>query len=400
MRQRRTAKSTYMIVISLVVIVGILVSACGGGRSQTSDPNDGKIKVVASTSFIADVVQIVAGDAVELTLLLEPGQNPHAYQPTPKDMVAVTEADLFLVNGYGLEEFLDDLLAGSDTSAEIIVVSEGIDLLEGEIHDHDDDHDGEDHDDDHDGEDHDDNHDGEDHDDDHDGEDHDDDHDGEDHDDDHDGEDHDDDQDGEDDDDDHDGEDHDDDHDGEDHDDDHDEEAMGFDPHVWFDPTNILIWVENIAAALEEIDPENAGVYQQNAEDYSAELIALDLWIEEQIDSIPEENRELVTDHTSLGYFASRYGFEQIGAVIPALTTEAETSGMELAELTETIRKHKAKAVFVGADFDQSLAERVAEEAGVPLVQLYFGSLSAGEPAGTYLEFMRYNVNVITEALR
>ena len=337
MRHRRTTKSIYLIVISLVAIIGILVSACGGGRSQTSSSDDGNISVVSSTSFIADVVHVVAGDAANLTLLLEPGQNPHAYQPTPNDMVAVTEADLILVNGYGLEEFLDDLLAGSDTSAEVIVVSEGIDLLEGEIHDHDDDHDGED---------------------------------------------------------------HDDDNDGEDHDDDHAEEAMGFDPHVWFDPTNILIWVENIAAALEEIDPENAGVYQQNAEDYRAELVALDLWIEEQIDSIPEENRELVTDHTSLGYFASRYGLEQIGAVIPALTTEAETSGMELAELTETIREHDAKAVFVGADFDQSLAERVAEEAGVPLVQLYFGSLSAGEPAGTYLEFMRYNVNVITEALR
>ncbi len=108
----------------------------------------------------------------------------------------------------------------------------------------------------------------------------------------------------------------------------------------------------------------------------------------------------MVTDHTTLGYFAQEYGLVQIGAVIPALTTEAETSGMELAELIDTIRDNQARAIFVGVDYDPSLAQRVADETGVKLVPLYFGSLSDGGPAGTYLSFMRYNVSAIVEALQ
>jgi ABC-type Zn uptake system ZnuABC Zn-binding protein ZnuA len=265
------------------------------------------------------------------------------------DMVVVTEADLLLVSGFGLEEFLDDLLAGSETHAELVVISEGIDPLVAESHDHEEDADHDDHEEEADHDDH--------------------------------------------------GEDS-------DHDDygegDHLqslEGAMGLDPHVWFDPNNILVWVENISSVLGKINPSQADLYQENAADYSAELIELDLWIHEQIDAIPMEHRELVTDHTSLGYFARQYNLKQIGAVIPALTTEAETSGMELAELIDTIEEHQARAIFVGVDFDQTLAQRIAEEAGVPLVTLYFGSLSVGDPAGTYLDFMRYNVKAISEAL-
>ena len=89
----------------------------------------------------------------------------------------------------------------------------------------------------------------------------------------------------------------------------------------------------------------------------------------------------------------------QIGAVIPALTTEAETSGQELAGLIDTIRANQTKAIFIGIDFDPTLAQRVAEETGVDLIPLYFGSLSEGDPGGTYLDFMRYDVNAIISAL-
>lgn len=318
-------------ILALLSILVISGTACGRAENPESQTDTEILKVVASTTFIGDVAARIAGEAVELTVLLEPGQNPHSYQPAPMDMVAVTEADLILVNGLGLEEFLDDLLAGSNTSAEVLVVSNGIDALEGELHDLDD-------------------------------------------------------------------EDHDD-HEGEDHDDQL-EGTMGLDPHVWFDPNSILIWVENITGALVRLDPDQSETYLANAEEYSDQLTELDQWIKEQFDLIPDENRELVTDHTSLGYLARRYDLGQIGAVIPALTTEAETSGMELADLIDKIEEHSARAIFVGVDFDQNLAQRVAEEAGVPLVPLYFGSLSAGKPAGTYLDFMYYNVEAISTALR
>jgi ABC-type Zn uptake system ZnuABC Zn-binding protein ZnuA len=107
-----------------------------------------------------------------------------------------------------------------------------------------------------------------------------------------------------------------------------------------------------------------------------------------------------VTDHTVFGYFVEEYGFTQIGAVIPAQTTEAETSGQQLAYLIDIIREEEVKAIFIGVDFDPTLSQMVAKDTGVDLIPLYFGSLSAGAPAGTYLTFMRHNVKTIVNALR
>jgi len=315
-------KGTFRFVLLFVVV--LLSSACGGPSEGYQSPDKDKIQVVVTTTFIGDVVTNIAGDKVDISALLTAGQNPHSYHPAPMDMVAVTEADLILANGFGLEDFLEDLLSGTDTTAEVIVVSEGIKplLMEGHIE-------------------------------------------------------------------------------GDDNSlEDSMEAVMGQDPHVWFDPNNVLIWSENITNALAEEDPENEVSYQANFDTYQGQLLELDGWIQEQIEKIPENQRELVTDHSTLGYFARKYGLVQIGAVIPALTTEAETSGMELAVLIDTIREHQTKAIFIGVDFDPNLAQRVAEETGVELVPLYFGSLSDGEPAGTYLSFMRYNVSAIVEALQ
>lgn len=348
-------KFNRLALIILIITAGIILSACSPTETEPANEGSAGLKIVVTTTFIADVVENVAGDIPQVTVLLEPGQNPHAYQPTPQDMVNVTEADAIIVNGLDLEEFLDDLLDGSDTEAELIVASEGIQPLglpEGD--DHREDHD--DHEGDHEGEEHDE------HEADHEGEDHDD-------------------------------------QEGDGEDDDHHGHGLGYDPHVWFDPNNLVIWTENIVSALSRLDPDHASLYQANGQAYIEELVALDSWIRTEVERIPVEDRKLVTDHTSLGYFADEYGFTQIGAVIPALTTEAETSGQELAGLIDTIRETNVKAIFVGIDFDPTLAERVAEETGADLIPLYFGSLSEGNPAGTYLEFMRYDVNAIVSAL-
>ena len=309
---------------SLILVGVLMISACGRSFEGNQTSLEGKLRVVVTTTFIADVVENIAGDNVDIFTLLTAGQNPHSYQPAPMDMVAVTEADLILANGFGLEDFLEDLLSGTDTTAEVIVVSEGIKplLMEGHIE-------------------------------------------------------------------------------GDDNSlEDSMEAVMGQDPHVWFDPNNVLIWAENISNALAEEDPENKVFYQANFDTYNGQLLELDAWIREQIEKIPENQRDLVTDHSTLGYFAQEYRLVQIGAVIPALTTEAETSGMELAELIDAIREHQTKAIFIGVDFDPNLAQRVADETGVELVPLYFGSLSDGDPAGTYLSFMRYNVSAVVEALQ
>jgi len=312
------------LLIFTLVIVSLFLIGCSV-KTTTAPPAAGdKLKVVATTSFVGDVVGVIAGQAVEMIVLLEPGQNPHAYQPAPQDRVNVSEADLIFVNGLGLEQFLDDLIAGTGNADAVIVVSDGISPLERAERGHDD----------------------------------------------------------------------------EDQEGDEGHPGSDQDPHVWFDPNNIMIWTERIAFALAEKDPQNADIYVENAAAYREELKELDGWIREQVALIPQENQKLVTDHMAFGYFVEEYGFTQIGAVIPAQTTEAETSGQQLAYLIDIIQEEGVKAIFIGVDFDPTLSQIVADDTGVDLVPLYFGSLSAGAPAGTYLTFMRYNVKTIVNALQ
>ncbi len=181
----------------------------------------------------------------------------------------------------------------------------------------------------------------------------------------------------------------------------HSHEHEGADPHVWMDPQNVKVWADLIAGALSVADPENAETYAANAVAYKAELDELDAWAMAQIAQIPEAERVLVTDHEALGYFAEHYGFEVIGALVPSYSTASEPTAAELAQLEEAVREHGVKAIFVGANLNSSLAERVVADTGVALVPLYTETLTeAGGPAATYLEMMRYNIAAIVEALK
>jgi manganese/iron transport system substrate-binding protein len=179
------------------------------------------------------------------------------------------------------------------------------------------------------------------------------------------------------------------------------EEGHVGNPHVWTDPNNIIIWVQNIAAALSKADPANAAAYQANAEAYTAQLKDLDTWIRSQVEQIPAENRVIITDHLVFGYFAEAYGFQQVGAVIPGYSTVSSPSAQELAAIEDAIKNLKIKAIFVGNTVNDSLVKRVADDTGVKIAYIYTGSLSdASGPAATYLDFMRYDVNAFVEALQ
>lgn len=174
-----------------------------------------------------------------------------------------------------------------------------------------------------------------------------------------------------------------------------------FDPHVWHDPNNVILWANHIADALSTHDPENATTYRANAEAYIAELQSLDTWIEEQVAQIPEANRRLVTEHGTLGYFAARYGFEIVGTAIPGFSTLAEPSAQELADLADAIRDLDVKAIFVGNTVNANVVSQIAQDTGIQLVPMYTDSLSAADgPAATYLDFMKFNVEAMVGALK
>lgn len=191
------------------------------------------------------------------------------------------------------------------------------------------------------------------------------------------------------------------DHEHEDEEHEHEHDHAGGDPHTWMDPNNVIVWVDNIAAALSQADPANAATYTANAAAYRQELSDLDAWVRQELTAIPEANRKLVTDHTVFTYFADEYGFEQVGAVIPGYSTVSEPSAQELAALEDTIRELGVPAIFVGESVNPALAQRVAEDTGSQLIQIYHASLSApGGAASTYLDFIRYNVRALVSGLR
>jgi len=317
-----------------------------------------KLQVIATTSIVADIVQQVGGDLIDLTLLLPVGTDPHTFEPTPRDLANVADAHLLLANGMGLEEFLTEMIENAGGEAAVVHVSQGITARQfeaGDAHEHE----GEEHE--HEGEEAE--PEGEEHE--HEGEEAE-----------------------------HEGEEAE--HEGEEH---HHHE--GADPHTWTTPANAAVFVHNIEQALGALDPANAASYAANAEAYAAELAELDAWVKAQIETIPAENRELVTDHTAFGYYADRYGLEQIGAVIPSFSTAAEPSAKELAELEDAISAYGVKAIFVGSTVNPALSERVAQDSGVRLLTLYTGSLGpAGSGVESYVDYIKTNTNTIVAGLK
>ncbi len=179
------------------------------------------------------------------------------------------------------------------------------------------------------------------------------------------------------------------------------EEGHGDDPHTWMDPNNVIVWTQVVAEALAQADPAHLADYQANAELLQAELVDLDRWVREQVDQIPVAQRQLVTDHLVFGYFADRYGFQQVGAIISSFSTLSEPSAQELAQLEEAIVQLKVPALFVGRAANQNLAERIAEDTGIRVIPLYTHSLSpTGGEAEHYQDFIRYNVNAIVAGLK
>lgn len=318
--------------LALTMLVLLAIGACGATGPDTALPQDGdqgqepgtlapvpldpgqKLRVVATTNILGDVVGNVGGERIALTTLMAPGVDPHTYMPTPADIAAIHDAHIVFANGAGLEADLEEVFANAGGQSAKVVLSRNLDLLSAT--------------------------------------------------------------------------------------DDKDGDHGGDDPHVWLDVQNVLHWVSTIEEALVSLDPAYAGFYQENAQAYARELQVLDAWVVEQVASIPESNRKLVTNHPAFGYMARRYGLEQLGAVYP-VSPSSEPSAREIATLQDAIRRYGVPAVFTESTVNPKLAEQVAQDTGVRLVALYSGSLGVpGSGAETYIQLIRYDVNAIVDALK
>ena len=191
---------------------------------------------------------------------------------------------------------------------------------------------------------------------------------------------------------------------GHDHDDGHghDHGEGSCDPHLWMDPHNVIYWALMIRDSLSALDHANEDAYAANAAAYAQELVSLEAdVIVPALAELPEEQRVLVTNHGSLGYFATSYDFEIVTMVVHSVSTEVEPSARDVAAVIDAVRDEGVPAIFSDIHLSDVLVNTIASETGVAVVGLHTDSLGDSEgPAGTYLDYMRYNVKAIVEALK
>ncbi len=348
-----------MSVLALAGAAALALSGCtgsgAGGSSQDASrgTGDSPLRVVVSTTQLADFTGIIGGEDIELRGLLAPGSSAHHFDPTAADLVALSHADVLIINGAGLEEFIDGAIQASGFNGKIIDASTGVDLdLAREItHESQDaiahqegenpdaaDHSGADHS----------------------------------------------------------SADHADDE------DDHDHDHGDLNPHLWTSIRFAEGMVSVIAAELAQIDPAHADGYTSRAADYRVKLDALDQWASAQFARVPQSTRLFVSGHDSLGYFLHDYDIEFVGSILKSFEDNAEPSAAEIESLAAEIKRRGVKAIFVESSMNPALARTIARESGATVADadsIYADSLGVeGSGAETYLTATIHNVNAILDA--
>ncbi|SDH73816.1 metal ABC transporter solute-binding protein, Zn/Mn family [Paenibacillus typhae] len=370
-----------------------------GGNANTAAADTGaapadKLDIKVSFYPMYEFTRHVAGDLADVELLVPAGVEPHDWEPTAQDMARITDADMLIYNGAGMESWTAQVLDSASGSKLIAVeASKGLEIMEsaeGEEAGHDHEHAEEAHStDDHDHEHAEEAHSTADHDHEHAGEAHGtDDHDHE-----------------------HAEEapgtaDHDHEHTEEPHGtDDHDHaEAShthdhgGLDPHVWLAPSLAIQEVRTIEAALSAAAPAHAAAFKTNADSYIAELEQLDKDFKDGLAST--KRKDFITQHAAFGYLAKEYGLTQVP--IAGLSPEQEPSAAQMAEIVEFAKANDVKTIFFETLVSSSVAETIAQEIGAKTAVLNpIEGLTDEERSSNmdYISVMRQNLEALKIAL-
>lgn len=407
-------------VLALALVLILCLQGCAGrsAADHAGEPGDGRLRVVTTLFPYYDFVRQIAGDQVELTLVVPAGMDSHSFEPTPADMRTIQHADLLICNGGAMEHWVDQVLEAIDApNLTVVTMMDYVDTVEEELvegmedagHDHDHAHgaaDEADHD--HGAEDHD--HEAEDHDHetetahshedgaadhdheaaahDHEAEDHD--HGAEDHD--HEAENHD-----------HEAEDHD--HEAEDHDydyidhDGHDHE-IEYDEHIWTSPVNAMVLADAIRDALCQEDPDHRQIYEANAAAYQKELERIDAGLR-QVSENRKRNMIIVGDKFPFRYLAEEYQLDY-RAAFSGCSTDTEPSARTIAYLIDKVRETGIPVVYYLELSSHRVSEIIGEETGAQPLLLHscHNVTRAQFDAGiTYVELMEQNIENLRKGL-
>ena len=344
----------------------LLLTGCAGSAKETADVTENQKLSAVTTIFPQyDFLRAIGGDHLDLHMLLSPGAESHSFEPTPGDIITVSDCDLFVYVGGDSDAWVETILDSVDTTDKEVVTlmdcvdtvaEETVDGMEthGHAHDHEDE-DEDEHPEDEDSHDYDD-----------------------------------------------DSYDHDDDF--HDHDDDfhdHDEDSHGEqDEHVWTSPKNAMRIVQKLCDALCRLDPEHADDYRANTTLYLASLTSLD---EEFSDVISNASRHTIVfgDRFPFRYFADAYGLDYYAAC-PGCSSESEASAKTISFLIDSIKEDQIPVVFLTELSNEKMTDCICEATGAKKLLLHSChnvSKYDFENGATYLSLMEQNVAALKEAL-
>lgn len=315
----------------------LLLSGCASPGTAGSE-DSGKIRAVATIFPQYDFLRQIGGDHLELTMLLKPGAESHSFEPTPADMITVSQSDLFVYVGGDSDAWVETILESVDVSEKEIVTlmdcvetvaEEDVEGMEthGHAHDHEDEDptaaDG-----------------------------------------------------------------------------DHDHEDAEQDEHVWTSPRNAVRIVEKLRDALIAVDPENAGDYTQNAADYIDRLNLLDQEFQETVDTA-KRHTIILGDRFPFRYLADAYGLDYYAA-FPGCSSESEASAKTIAFLIDKVKEEQIPVVFSIELSNEKMTDSICEATGATKLQLHSChnvTRDDFEQGITYLDLMERNVQALKEAL-
>ncbi len=301
----------------VLCLLPILLGSCSQPNSKNPTNSDSQANlpnVVTTSTILTDLAETVGGDAIQLQGILEPGTDPHIYEPVPRDSIAFEKADLIFYNGYNLEPNLIKLINAAGVNARHVAVGESVPPLQVEAEG---------------------------------------------------------------------------------------EQDLEPDPHVWGNAKKTITMVKTIRDELVKLSPEDRQAFAENADELIAELERLHQWIQQQIATIPEPDRQLITTHDAFEYYAHAYGLEVTGTLI-GISTEEQPSAKTVQQLVEAVKRTDAPAIFAETTINPQLIQTVASEAGVKLAEpeLYSDSIGPqGSSADSYIKMMVQNTKTITENL-
>ncbi|MDQ2691848.1 MAG: zinc ABC transporter substrate-binding protein [Chloroflexota bacterium] len=180
--------------------------------------------------------------------------------------------------------------------------------------------------------------------------------------------------------------------------------AGNYDPHIWFDVTLWMRAAEQVKETLVEVDPDNAATYESNAATHLAALEELHQYVLDQANSLPAEQRIVITAHDAFNYFGRAYGFQVRG--LQGISTEAQAGTADVQALADFIVENQIPAIFVESSVPQRNVEAVqaavqAQGFDVKIGGSLFSDAmgTEGTPEGTYVGMVRHNIDTIVNAL-